>query len=360
MQALRAAGIPLYLLVTASEAGTQLSLAGQVAAASRPDLASWRRLAHATGGALALASADVGDWRALHDEGMARLPGEPVEAAAARTWRELHGWPLALALPLLLWGLLPAGAGRAIASASLLVVLLPLLFTPSPAQAEEASMQAARAYRAGRWAEALPQFQRQGGYAGHMGAGAAAWRLREFALAQQHFSQALLLAPGPAQRADARYNRGNAAYAQGRWQAAAQAWRSVLASRPGDARARANLALAEAQLARRAQAPGGATDLRGRRGTTLEGRVGIEGGDDVREDAALAQQQAPATEAAAAGARLEGNDALPADSAAAIDPRLLQSGRLKMERIEDHQRAMLRGLLRQDRVADRPAPVHPW
>ena len=91
--------------------------------------------------------------------------------------------------------------------------------------------------------------------------------------AAHHFSQALLLARSDAERDDALYNLGNAHYAQEHWLAAAQAWRTVLRSRPGDARAAANLVLPRHNWR---GAPGRSmqTDLRGRRGFTVEGYWG--------------------------------------------------------------------------------------
>lgn len=57
-----------------------------------------------------------------------------------------------------------------------------------------------------------------------------------------------MLAENDRQRADALYNLGNAHYGRGQWQAAFEAYETVLSMRPGDPRADANRALAWQRL----------------------------------------------------------------------------------------------------------------
>ncbi|MDH5709252.1 MAG: VWA domain-containing protein, partial [Hylemonella sp.] len=370
VQALRQDGIVLFVLVLASAEGAPVP--GRNAVRSEPALAAYAQLARSGGGRLVRVADGDADWQALYDDGLARLPGEHVAPDAARAWRELFALPLGLALALLLWTRLPPAARRALPAVGGLLVLgllgqappalAGLPFEPAPAQTLPQA--AAQAYRAGHWAQALPLFERQGGYAGHMGAGACAWKLRDHAAAAHHFSRALLLAHNEAERDDALYNLGNAEFGLGRWLSAAQAWQAVLRSRPQDGAAAANLAQARAQLARRGGGAPMKSDLRGRSGFIAEGLVGVDGATpgDPREwpDGSASQDRAGGDGSQAAGARLQ--DAAAADPAqAALQPQRLQSGLVKLERLQERQRALLQGLLKQDRsTAPAPEGRAPW
>ncbi len=362
VEQLRSAGMPLYVLVTASREGALFELPSGARALrdgnpvlSRPELSAYRRLAQRSGGALVEVRDGGADWDQLYDDGLARLPGAVLPSGPVQAWCELFSWPLGLALLLLLWcGLPPAALPRA--GAALMVLLLAGILAVPEAQAADPpsnAQAAAQTYRAQQWAQALPLFERQGGYAGAMGAGAAAWKLRDPAAAARHFSQALLLARTPGERDDALYNLGNAHYAQEHWLAAAQAWRAVLLSRPGDAKAAANLVHAEAQLAKRASAPM-KSDLRGRRGFAVEGFVGLDGAVDLREEPLLLPELASGARSAGAGdvagASLQAGGADAQGGNVTVNPQQLQSGLLKLERLQDQQRELLRGLLKQDRV----------
>lgn len=368
VQALRAAGIPLFVLVVATEEGAQVPLAtGGLAmhdgtpVISRPAVAAYRRLAQATGGDLALVRNGDADWDLLYDGALAHLPGAAVPTASVRSWREIYLWPLGLALLLLLWAELPLPRARlrALVPVLLLAVVMGGISAPSPAEAADgpagrSAEAAAQAYRAGQWSEALSLFERQGGHAGFMGAGAAAWKLNDYATAAHHFSQALLLARTARERDDALYNLGNAHFGQGRWLSAAQAWRAVLLSRPGDARAAANLVHAEAQLARRAGSEPMKSDLRGHHGFTAEGLVGVDGAGNVQDESLVLPElpQGPQAmgEGDVGGARLDAPAARDEASVTALDPQRLQSGLAKLPRIEERRRELLRGLLKQDRA----------
>jgi Ca-activated chloride channel family protein len=357
VEQLRAADMPLYVLVTASRAGALFELPNGRRALrdgqpvlSRPELSAYRRLAQRSGGDLAEVRDGDADWDQLYDDGLVRLPGAALPTGPVQAWRELYVWPLGLALLLLLWSGLPPAA-RPRAGGALLVLLLAGSLAAPEAQAADppsTAQAAAQAYRAQQWAQALPLFERQGGYAGAMGAGAAAWQLRDHARAARHFSQALLLARNATERDDALYNLGNAHYAQERWLAAAQAWRAVLLSRPGHARAAANLVPAEAQLAKRAGTP-----MRGRRGFAVEGFVGLDGAVDLREEPLLLPELEAGARSAGAtdvgGARLQADTGDTAQDVT-LSPQQLQSGLLKLERLQERQRDLLRGLLKQDSV----------
>lgn len=366
------AGIPLFILGIASAAGAPVPLpdggyaerdGAQVV--SRPAAEAYRALAG--GGRYAGVQDGDGDWAELYDAGIASLPGDAIPPERARAWQPLFHAPLAAALALFLIAHLPKAPPRALVRAlSLLLpaLLLPALLLPPDAhaaQAAEADL-AWQAWRAGRYPEAQAHYLRQGGYPGQMGAGAAAWRLKDYAAAARHFGAALLLARGDGQRLDALYNLGGAHYGLGHWQTAVEAYRAILQARPRDARAAANLAEAERQAARVRNDDPAASDLRGRRGQLMQGVVNLDWDSDsaVKELAptpagVLVDRAAPAQ-----GARLQAAAPTPAQRAEA-DARRLQSGLKKLELLDDRPRTLLQGLLKQDAASGGPAlELAPW
>jgi Ca-activated chloride channel homolog len=221
------------------------------------------------------------------------------------------------------------------------------VLVPPPAQADEAA--AWRAWQAKRYASAQTLYEQLGGYAGQMGAGAAAWRLADYAAAVQHFGAAMLLAANDRERADALYNAGNAHYGRGQWQAAAEAYQVVLRMRPADTRARANLEYAWQKLQQQSHTAPMQSDLGGRRGFLAEGRIQTDhvtgrmpdDRDDVPPGMQVERSQVKGTGERAAtltGSRT-GID---------VDSQLVASGLKKMERLQDHPQTMLQNLLKQD------------
>lgn len=347
-QKLKSAGIPLYVLAVSTKAGAAVPLpdggyaerdGAQVV--SRPALETYAELVRLSGGALVESSDGDADWQRLYDNGIAALPGEAPAADTVRAWRTLHAWPLLLSLLLFMLAWLPRAAPHA-------ALLLALMLAPpgQDAFANEIEQQAWQAYRSGNYNEAVRLYGRIGGHAGQMGAGAASWKLRDYAAAVRYFGSALLLAKSEAERSDALYNLGNAHFALARWQTAAEAYRAVLQARPSDRRARLNLAEAERQLAKRKSEPI-KTDLRGRRGSIAEGEASV----DWDKELAMPEFEPPeggllAERGGAAGAHLQG--AQIAGAAVSLDARRLQSGLRKLERLEERPRTMLKGLLKQD------------
>lgn len=366
-QKLEAAGIPLYVLAVSTPAGAAIPLpdggfaernggfAGRegVPVVSRPALAAYAGLARMTGGALVEAGDGDADWRRLYDGSLAMLPGVAPAPEAVRAWRSLHTWPLLLSLLLFMLAWLPRAAPHS-------ALLLALLLAPGhDTYASDMARQAWQMYRAGQFNDAARLYAGIGGYAGQMGAGAASWKLKDYAAAARHFGAALLLARNEGERSDALYNLGNAHFALARWQTAAEAYRAVLQARPGDARAQRNLAEAERQLAKRRDEPI-RTDLRGRRGTLAEGEANVDWGKELAmpefeppEDRVLAEQ------GEAAGARLQG--AQTRDASVPLDARRLQSGLRKLERLEERPRTLLKGLLKQESShAAQDLELLPW
>jgi Ca-activated chloride channel family protein len=309
---------------------------------SRMAESAYRQWAQATGGRFAAVSDGDADWSALHDRGIAALPGDPVAADGAVAWRELYAWCLAPVLALLMAVSLPR---RVVAVLALAVCGAAL--APSEAWADEAA--AWQAWQQKQYASAQTLYARTGGYRGHMGAGAAAWRQAEYATAARHFGAALLLAANDAQRADALYNLGNAHYGRGQWQSAYEAFETVLRLRPNDARARANRELAWQRQRRQRAATPMQSDLGGRRGFLAEGRIQLDGQsgqtpDDPESDAVGVQidrnaQPAGAAQQLGAGAPR---------SRVTVDPQLARSGLKKLERLDDRPLSMLKNVLKQD------------
>ena len=358
---LKTAGIPLYVLVVASRQGAAIPLpdggfaereGAQVL--SRPALDAYAELARITGGSLVEASDGDADWQRLYGEGIATLPGEAPATEKVRVWRTLHVWPLLLSLLLFMLAWLPR---------ALPVLLFALMLQPGQdAYAADAPNEVAawQAYRAGNFSEANRLYAKTNGYAGQMGAGAASWKLKDYGSAARHFGAALLLARNATERTNALYNLGNAHFALARWQTAVEAYRAVLLARPGDRLAQTNLGEAERQLAKRRREPF-KTDLRGRRGSIAEGETST----DWDKELAVPEFEPPAdallkeSEGAATGAQLRAGQ--PDAAQASLDARRLQSGLGKLERLQEHPRTLLKGLLKQDR-ASAPGEMEllPW
>jgi Ca-activated chloride channel homolog len=358
--ALHKVHVPVFVLGMGSEIGAPVPLpdggfaereGAQVL--SRMDASPYRELARATGGRFAVVSDGDADWLALHDHGIAKLPGEPIAPAHASAWHELYAWCLAPALALFMAVSLPRRV----------VVLIALAVSgasamPTHALADEAA--AWQAWQQRHYARAQTLYAQIGGYTGRMGAGAAAWRQADYAAAVHHFGAALLLAENDRQRTDALYDLGNALYARRQWQAAFEAFETVLRMRPGDARARANLQQAWQQLRRqRAETPMH-SDLGGRRGFLAEGRIQPDGQPANLPDepeSGSAGVRLDRNQAAANGTRL--GEAPAARQAPTVDSRLALSGLAKLERLDDRPAAMLKNLLKQDaRHDDTERP--PW
>ena len=235
--------------------------------------------------------------------------------------------------------------------------LLLALLLSAPAAADAPSAYAL--YQSGRHAEAQTRFAQQGGYAGQFGAGAAAWKLKDYRAATNHFGAALLLARDARQRADALYNLGNAHYGLGNWRAAVEAYTAVLQARPGDARARANLAQASSVLAKQRGGTPFDSDLRGRRGQLAQGVVNL----DWDSERAVRELETTPSEAmvggtTAAGTRLLGERG--GDGGAELAAARLLSGLKKLELLGDRPQAMFKGLLRQDRGTPPDQGGVPW
>lgn len=349
VDALRQARIPLFVLGMGSEAGAPIPLADGgfaetdgVPVTSRMAANAYRQWANATGGRFVPVSDGDADWSALHDGGIADLPGDPLAPQAAAAWRELYAWCLAPALALFMAVSLP----RRVAALIALTVLGATLAPPAAWADETAAWQA---WQQKQYARARILYAAAGGYRGQMGAGAAAWKQAEYTAAARHFGAALLLAENDAQRADALYNLGNAHYGRGQWQAAFEAFDTVLRMRPGDPRAGANRERAWQRLRRQRSDAPMQSDLGGRRGFLAEGRVQLDGQsgstpEDPESDAPGLQLNRGTS--SVNGAHVPGTPA--PRPAPRVDPRLAPSGLKKLERLQDQPTTLLHHLLKQD------------
>lgn len=237
--------------------------------------------------------------------------------------------------------------------------ILLALFASAAAVADSGAPSAYALYQNRHYAQAQILFARQGGYAGQFGAGASAWKLNDYGAAATHFGAALLLARDARQRVDALYNLGNAHYGLGNWRAAVEAYTAVLQARPQDARASANLEQANIRLAKQGGGTPFDSDLRGRRGQLAQGEVNL----DWESERAVRELETTPSVAmvgggTAAGGRLQGT--IGGGSGAEIAAAHLQSGLKKLELLGDRPRAMLKGMLRQDRVSPPEEGGTPW
>ena len=348
VQALGKTGWPLFVLAVGSEAGAPVPLPeggfaeqNGVQVQSRMSAEPYRQWAQASGGRFVEASDGQADWSALHDRGIAALPGDPVAPTKAPAWHELYAWCLAPALALFMAVSLP----RRVVAAMALVVSVASLAPPS-AWADEAA--AWQAWQQKHYGSAQTLYTQVGGYAGQMGAGAAAWRLADYAAAARHFGAALLLAANDSQRADALYNLGNAHYGKGQYPVAMEAYETVLRLRPTDAKARTNLGWATQQSRRKVGETPMKSDLRGRRGILAEGQIQLDGDPGWRREDTESEPLGVQLDRSKAAADARVRTGARTRQPISVNAQLAASGLKKLERLEDRPEQMLKNLLKQD------------
>lgn len=352
--ALKAAGMPLYVLALGTEQGSTIPQPEDgvveengAPVVSRLDAAGFRALAAATGGAFATVTGDDSDLALLYDRGILTLPSAPATADRTRGWHELYPWLLAPAL--LLW-LLRAGLRPHAAAVAALA-----LAGSAQAAGTDPAFDAWQAYRAQDYLLAQQRYASLDGFSARMGEGASAYRRKDYGHAVRQFTAALLLARTPRERADALFNLGNAFYFAGNRTAALDAFQGVLRYRD-DERARANLARVTAQM-KAAPAPAG-EGVAGRRGR------GLGEGDDAGGDAPMGmapdkerpqvlQEPDERDAAGARGARI----APPGAQDPLADVRAAQK---KLELVRDRTAELTQRLLTQDRGAGPAETRRPW
>jgi len=349
---LKQAQVPLYVLAAGTAEGGTIPLPdggvaedGGAAVVSRVDAAGFATLAESTRGKFARIAADDSDLSALYDRGILTLPSKPVGASSARAGRELYPWLLLPAL--LLWGWLQYGGRRAATA----LATAALLSTSAQAATEH---DAYRAYRTQDYLLAQHLYAQQAGFAARMGEGTSAYRRKDYAYAVRQFTEALLAARTPEQRADALFNLGNSHYLAGNKPAALDAFQGVLRYR-NDEKARANLARVSAQM-KPAPAPAG-EGVSGRRGRGL-GQGANEGGDapmgmEAEKERPRVLMEEDGADAADARRQPGTDGGTPGREAD------LRAARKKLELVRDRPRKLHKRLLTQDR-GDSPAGASPW
>lgn len=344
------AKIPLYVLALGSAQGATIPLPeGGVAeengapVISRLDAASFGALAASTGGQFARISGDDGDLASLYDRGILTLRAASPSKDGTRAWRELYPWLLAPAL--LLWLLLNVNRrGAAVATLAL-----------AAGGAQAADPDAYQSYRQQDYLLAQQLYARQDGWAARMGEGASAYRRKDYGYAVKQFTEALLLARTPAERADALFNLGNSHYLAGNKTAALDALQGVLRYRE-DARARANLARVTAQM-KPAPAPGG-EGVSGRRGRGLGQGENIGGDAPMGMEAEKEKPQVLQEQDGEGSDKARGaGDRQPSGFDAQADVRAAQK---KLELVRDQPGQLAKRLITQDRSAETTEVPRPW
>ncbi|MBT9613993.1 MAG: VWA domain-containing protein [Burkholderiales bacterium] len=352
-RALKAAGVSLYVLVSASDTGATLTL-NDAPVNSRPDLAGYRALTDITGGTVALLSDNDSDLAALYQRGILALPASRQASDKSLTWREFYIYPLLAALLLLLVNTLSftrRGKQALVAAVS--------LAASGAAQADDATWREAhQSYRQGQYLVAQHTYHKLNGFHARMGEGGSAYRRKDFAFAATQFTQALLLAKDAQQRADALFNLGDSYFYAGNRIAAADAFDGVLRLRPNDQHAKENLARVRGTLVlRNAPAPSSA-GIPGRRGRGL-------GKGEADETTPL--DMAPSKDEARPMVGAEAMDAEAArrlgqsTAATQLDSDATRSAALKkLDLLTDQRAATLTQSIKQDATREPPPGMPPW
>src|SRR3569623_350515 len=368
--AMRVQGVPLYVWFamprTRSSSEAAAPDTGFTDGMSDPD--AYRRLISPTGGGTAyLADADFG-WDSIYTRGIGALPAiQSVQRVQG--WEELFVWPLALGWLLLALAYTPwpektprislprtsaSGRSRNLMAGLMAMGLLFAIHWPSEACAQMARADtehsAWQAYQSKQWAEARRLYAQVGGYRGYWGAGLAALHAGRAADAAEQLGLAWMLAPDADKRLDALYNLAHAYAAMGRWDAAAEAGRTVLNARPADAKAAVNLKVALAELQRQRLTKGRPQDLYGRFGKMAEGRVDVDSGREPKDEPASAGSGAGSAPPDAGR-----NPDLQAGSkqrpAFVLSENQLLSGQGKMNELSEQKAALQKALMQQDAAA---------
>ncbi len=207
----------------------------------------------------------------LYDQGLAKLPKSQHQEKFVRQYHDRYHWPLALAIVALLVEFLfperkreprprPAVVEKPLAAA---VILCVSWFLLCPAQASASPASALREYKAGKYDEALKEYERllqkkTDDPRLHFNAGAAAYRNRQFDEAAKQFN-ATLASPDLGLQGLAYYNEGNSLYHLGErnadpkqrteaWEKALQDYQSGMKLNPQDADAKFNYEFVKKRL----------------------------------------------------------------------------------------------------------------
>ncbi len=253
-----ARGIPVFALGVGTTAGAPVSAgSGHIRrpdgspVVSRLDRALLTAIAARSGGRYADVRSDDADSAHLL-AGIARLtPQHPGPATPAGY--PLHPWLLAAALVLLLLGgRRYRPPSRTLASALVFAITFAGAGLPDTAFAAGWEERAAhRALQDGDYDRAATLYESIGGYTGHMGAGAAAYRRGAWMEARALYQTASALANDDTERALAYYNEANALARMGQVRKAIARLDAALALHPNHVRAALNRDLLQRALERK-------------------------------------------------------------------------------------------------------------
>ena len=205
----------------------------------------------ATDGNYSPATDDDADWRALYDEGIAKLVENPKEIDDDHNivWQELYHWPLSTALLLLLLSLIPYGfrlrynpavdtsqvrlpsKQKIIAppKAIVLVITIALLNLYPQQESLAATLsidtpvnerQAFKHFNNKNYSSALEIYKQLSGYPARLGEGACHYKMTDYISALKQFTRAVLEAKNDKDRAVALFNLGNSYFQIGNYAAA--------------------------------------------------------------------------------------------------------------------------------------------
>ncbi len=224
---------------------------------SKLQMQSLKEIADGSGGSYRKSTLDDSDIEAVLADAKAAattnfLP-ESETGRRVKVYNELGPYLLLACAGLLLCA---AGARRTF---PLLAATILLLFArPVYAEQQDSLHDAYQYYEAGDFARALPIFEeafKQDSQNARLALalGSTYYKLGKFPEAEKIFSDLSTTAPRPKEAFSARYNLGNSAFAQKKYQAAMKAYEGALKIKPKDSETEFNLALAKKLLEQQQQ-----------------------------------------------------------------------------------------------------------
>lgn len=243
LEGLNKSEFPLYILAIGTEDGSPLPSAGGgwLQVEGKPVYSATRRallekLAQQQGGKAVMMSDDDSDLIALYRKGILSQAGAGTTAKTTQQrWYEWYPYTLLPAFLILVFLSLPRAVfSTSPATVPALLVLLLLLAPVVTVLADERAAQqgAQQAFQQQRFEAARRLYAQVPDFAGRMGEGVSAYRLKDYTHAIVQFTQAFLLAADDHQRAWALYNLGNSHFQRKEYARALDCFRDALRYNP--------------------------------------------------------------------------------------------------------------------------------